>query len=378
MKTRLGKLFWKIAAVLVLVGVIGAVLLSRLDNTAQKAAQKAVEETRLAMRQQGFKTDLADFDFSTSAELRAREVILKATAPTNRLSEPFINHPNLMETVGMNSAIVIWKQNSLKRQYPSGPGNNYELNWDEFRETFDTNQAKVDAACDAALSGPIGFNLNARDGGAMRLSHLALLKNLTQTFGSRVVLDLHNGNKAAAWINLLAATRLVTAWEPEPAEISHLVRFGDMSLVFNATWQTLQTNGWPDDQLARLQSEWESVDFFKNLPETFAFKRASAVAACQRDRQEPLASSPTLTDFFKEAFRSPPSIWFELNYRWNRADYLRHGSYEDEKALLLFYRTVNLNSATPCEPRLGHKCASFPASPTGFSSTRSIARDCRS
>jgi hypothetical protein len=49
----------------------------------------------------------------------------------------------------------------------------------------------------------------------------------------------------------------------EPVEISQLVRFADTKLVFDATWQLLQTNGWPDDQLAAVaKSEWASDGFF--------------------------------------------------------------------------------------------------------------------
>ncbi len=194
----------------------------------------------------------------------------------------------------------------------------------------------------------------------MLLPHLALLKNLTQILGDRTVLDLHEGNKDAAWTNLLAETRLVTAWETEPVEVSQLVRFGDTSLAFNAIWQALQTNSWPDEQLARLQQEWESVDFFTNLPETAAGKRASLAAECQWERMDqselqkqwgrkehlaPMTLSRTgipPAEFLKEALQSPSFIWFFLNERWERANYRKHGSYDDEKALLLFYRDREL------------------------------------
>ena len=341
MKSHLANLCWKITAILGACGVISAVPLARADN----AGQKAVEETRQALRQQGFKTDLAEFDFSTSPELRAREAILKATVPDRR-SEPFVNHPNLMEAMGTNSAVVVWKLDSLKKQYRSWPDNSDQFAWEDYREVINANQPQIDAVGAAILSGPIRFNLDASHGNAMLLPHLAMLKNLTQMFGSRTVLDLHDGNLAAAWTNLMAATRLVTAWEPEPTEISHLVRFGDTSLVFNAIWQALQTNGWPEEQLARLQMEWQSADFFTHLPETAAFKRASDVAFCQQDRQGHLNSrpnpGPTLTEFVKEGLRFPPLIWSELNRRWNEANYRKYGSADDEKALLLFYRDREL------------------------------------
>ena len=200
----------------------------------------------------------------------------------------------------------------------------------------------MDAACAAILSGPIGFNLDAKGGNAIRLPHLAMMKNLTQTFGSRAVLALHDGNQERAWTNLLAATRLVTAWKTEPLEVSQLVRFGNTALAFNVTWQALQTNGWVDERLARLQREWESVDFFTNLPETAAFKRASMAAACQQDRQGLRDPRPTFAEFFNIGLHSPPYLWSELNYRWNQASYHKHGSYEDEKALLLFYHDREL------------------------------------
>ena len=338
MKARPGILLWKIAAVLVIVGVIGAVFLSRPDKNAQKAAQKAVEETRQALRQQGFKTDLADFDFSTSAEVRAREAILLA-ATTSRSVNSFQDYPDLMTPVGTDSAIVFWKQDAPQTR--SG-----ENLWPLLHDALNEDRQPLDAACAAIMSGPIIFNLDARRGDSMLLPHLATVKKLGQMFGSRAMLDLHDGNRNAAWTNLMAATRLVKVWEPEPTDISHLVRFADLGLMFNATWQALQTNGWPDDRLARLQTEWESVDLFTNLPMTAAFKRASNVAVSQRGGQEHLEPSPTLTDFFKEALRSPFFIWVELNERWNRANYLRHGSYEDQKDLLLFYRDRELELRT--------------------------------
>jgi len=337
MQTGFKKLVWIILGGIVILATASALLELHQVN----AVERDVAETRQTLRQQGFKTDLADFDFSTSAELRAREAALVATTPP-RFSEPFHDHPNLMEIIGNDSAIVVWEQPSLKRQYNSRPDNSDQITWDEFRDALNENRPVLDEACEAALSGPIRFNLDARDGDAMRLPHLALMKNLIQTFGSRTMLALHDGNKGEAWTNLLATTRLVTAWEPEPAEISHLVRFGDVLLAFNVSWQALQTNGWSDEQLARLQQEWESVDLFTNLPETTAFKRASTVATCQRDRQEPLSPGVPFSDLLKEMLHSPRVGWNSLTMLWSQFRYRGYGTFMDERALLLFYRDREL------------------------------------
>ncbi len=178
-------------------------------------AQKDLEQTRRELQEEGFKTDLTNFDFSTSPDLRAREAILTATGP-NRNVAPFPDHPDLMETATSNTVVVVWEQDSLRRQSPSMPDAGYELTWEDFRQVIDQRQPQIDAACAAILSGPIQFNLNAAAGNQMLLPHLALLKNLTQTLNDRTMLALHDGNLETAWTNLMAATRLTTAWNPEP------------------------------------------------------------------------------------------------------------------------------------------------------------------
>ena len=122
MKARLANLFWTVVLLLVVIGFIYAVFPSHPDA----AAQKALAETRLALRQQGFKTDLADFDLSTPPEMRARETILTNTVQY-RFAGAYPDHPNLMQPVGNNSAIVVWKLDSLKRELRSSPDDSDQL-----------------------------------------------------------------------------------------------------------------------------------------------------------------------------------------------------------------------------------------------------------
>ncbi len=344
MKIRSGKWLWKISlflalAVLCLVSIVALYVayLKRPDS----AAQKSTDDARQLLRQQGFKTDLAEFDFSTSPELRAREAILKNTV-SNRFSGSFPEHPNLLPPIGNNSAVVVWKLDSLKRESRSSYDDNEQLSWNEFREAINQNQSLYDPACLAILSGPIRFNLDASRGSDILLPHLAIMKNLAQTFGDRTLLALHDGNQSATWTNLLAATRLITAYEPEPVEIAHLVRFACARLAYNTVWQTLQTNGWSDQQLARLQAEWEATDYFTNLPDTMAFKRASSAAACQQDRQPSFLDGMTVNEFVKESFHHPQYIVPAITSYMTRLKNARHGGYEDEKNALLFYRDREL------------------------------------
>ena len=315
------------------------------------SAQTALEETCRALRQQGFKIDLAEFDFSTSPELRARATAL---TKADRGGPPF--HPDesarraglvqdrldLMSVVGSNAALLVWKQAKL----PPRPDSYYWLPrkrfeedlWPELREILNEDRAGLDRACEAALSGPIRFDLAASRGTAMSLPHLVALRNLAPLLGTRATLELHDGNQDAAWTNLLACTRLITAWDPELYEVSHMVQFVCADFAYIVTWQALQSGGWADDRLALLQREWEAVDFFHGLPETEAFARACAADSCQSDRREPLGPS----FFLRELFRSPLNAWHGFTQHWSQIWYRHHGSYEDERALLLYYRDREL------------------------------------
>ena len=63
---------WKVLVVLAAAGGLCAFLLWRSGDR----EQKALEETRRALRQQGFKTDLGEFNLSADAEFQARAAAL--------------------------------------------------------------------------------------------------------------------------------------------------------------------------------------------------------------------------------------------------------------------------------------------------------------
>ena len=324
---------WRILLLVIAFFIVAAVLWLRPGNR----GAKLVAETRKTLRQEGFKTDLSDFNFSTSPELRDREAAIQALLGTPAAELRTIDL-NLLETVDSNSAVVVWKQLSPKNQSSRWPRFGDQMSWDEFRQQLDEHTQPIDAACKAILSGPIRFELVASNGNALRLPYLAPLRGLADALCYRAVLELHDGNKDAAWTNLIAATRLVTAWDPEPVQVSHLVRFVIAREVFNTTWQALQADDWSDVQLARLQNEWKGVDFFTNLSEVAAYTRASDADNAVRTRDMILKSRPSFFRFALQLLQAPNSISAKIRGRQTESDYLHHGWYEDQKDLLLYNR----------------------------------------
>jgi hypothetical protein len=231
----------------------------------------AAEETREKLRAEGFKTDLVDFNFFTSPEMRAREKAL-------------------------------------------------------------TNGSLPDARR-ALLEGPIAFHLDASRGSVMLLPHLAPLKNLQKELALEAQRQGEIGNYNEAFTNLLAMSRVVTTWEIEPTEISHLVRFSCLDIAFEALAES-SLGRFDEQQLATLQETWANADFLKRLPEIEAFNRARLVNQFVRTREESLEgiSSPS------EWIRHPSRAYYEIKGRRDQTQYRLTGSYEDERDALLFFR----------------------------------------
>ncbi|HWQ90527.1 MAG TPA: hypothetical protein VN673_02560, partial [Clostridia bacterium] len=240
----------------------------------------------------------------------------------------------LLQPCGSDCATVLWKQANFEEE------EGYQ-NLPPIGEQLATNQAKLDRACVAALAGPIHFPLAAKDGSSMLLGHLGSLKDLSQALAAKAIFELREKRYGESWTNLLALTRLNTAWDPESVEISHLVRFNIARSAYYTAWQALQTHHWTEAQLVALQKEWEAPDFFKGIPDTIAFMRACAVDTCIQERSAPQPGIP-LQNTLENALQFPGSLPADLKRRWERARYHANGTYEDERDLLLFFRDREL------------------------------------
>jgi hypothetical protein len=102
---------WKILVVLLLLVV--AWIAS--EWTYPDRVRADLEETKRQLRQQGFRFELADFNSSTSPELRARASAIAPGVPfiNKSVTWPLTDTPELMMPIGEHSAVVIWRQEKL-------------------------------------------------------------------------------------------------------------------------------------------------------------------------------------------------------------------------------------------------------------------------
>ncbi len=330
MKAKLQKVFWAGIICVVLTGAMVAILcLPGPDNTDIK---KSLEETRQSLQQQGFKMDLSDFDFSIPAGVRSRteDIVNSGQRLPPELRQTRLNRMPLAEK---DAVVVLWREEWMMASTPEGEG---LVHWSDLRQAMDGNQGILDEACVAAISGPIQFPQSG--GGVARMPSLGPINSLESLLADRMLLDLHDDRPDAAWTNLLAATCLATAWEPDATQISHLFRGSIAAYAFNATWQAMQHWGWTEEQLATLQRNWESVDFFTNLTETVAFTRVFLVTGMEQDRMRPAGSGLSWPFILQSAIHSPVGAVEAIRQQLKDAKYRSYGTYDDEKQMMLLYR----------------------------------------
>jgi hypothetical protein len=333
---------WKITLGVAAPGIICAVwLLSAGDQ-----ARRSLEQTRNSLRQQGFRLDIGDFELTTSPEMRARASVL--TSAVDPRSVWLGMRGDILLTSGprSNTAPVLWQEQCLATQSSTNL-------WPELRDAFNSmangssSKSNWARAREAVLAGPLRFEPASLVGGReMMWPHLSRLRSFELALQARLLLDLHDGNCDEAWLELLASTRLVADWVPEPAAICQTVRCLLINVAYESTWEALQADCWNEEQLAQLQREWQAVDFFKTLPETAAFNRAILSAGLETGRQQPLTTGSRPPSLLSD----PEGFYAAFRDRQRQIHYRREGSFADERAMLLFYRDreLELRRAAAC------------------------------
>ena len=297
--------------------------------------KRAAEHVREDLRRQGFKTDISESDLSKAAGLGTNNdlLMLAEQATRNMLS---FRRLDLMKPVSSNSAMVAWtEENPLATTINDN-------SWAELQEMVAERKSLLDKACEAVIAAPFRFKTALPMSGDPIPDSLRV-RVLSPAVATRTILALHEQNHLDAWTNLLALTRLVTAWQTEPIAMSHTIRFRWVATAHRITWEALQANDWTEAELVVLQHEWESPNFFDGLPETAALALAGTVAYCNFARQQPPPPGPTLREFASDLVNSPNRALFGATSGWRNARYRNIESYDDETAWLLYFRDCELD-----------------------------------
>jgi hypothetical protein len=157
--------------------------------------------------------------------------------------------------------------------------------WEDYLGASETRRDKLPGLRQQLTNQVLHFQPDYAGGPAgLLLRHLAPCKSACQALCQAASCDLRAGNLQGATDNLHAAARLVAHLESEPLMISQLVRMAVAAITTRALWEALQADGWTDAQLARLQSDWESVRFTPAMLDALRMERALVRTLCPGGR----------------------------------------------------------------------------------------------
>jgi hypothetical protein len=104
--------------------------------------------------------------------------------------------------------------------------------------------------------------------------HLVELRKADKYLRAEILYSLHDGNVGEAMPYLEAELALVQATQNHRLQISQWVRLVMVYGLQSVCWEMLQSPGCTETQLARLQNEWEQLDFMRSSSEATAMERA--------------------------------------------------------------------------------------------------------
>ncbi|MCB1127969.1 MAG: hypothetical protein KDM81_15855, partial [Verrucomicrobiae bacterium] len=146
--------------------------------------------------------------------------------------------------------------------------------WDDFARATAGRLEQLPELRSQLTNQVLHVTLNYSEGWTLLLPHLAAFKGACQALCQAAVYDLHQGDLAPALDNLHAVARLTDLLRNEPLMIDQLVRVAIAAIARGTIWEALQADGWTDDQLVLLQSDWAGMHFTPAMVHALRMERA--------------------------------------------------------------------------------------------------------
>ncbi len=178
-----------------------------------------------------------------------------------------------MRLVAPGRARVAWQQ-PIPMDLPLKASSATNLTWEWLAETLDAKSNLLAEIRETLTRPHLDFHLDFSLGFSVLLPHLAKYKGLAQYVTRTVLVQLRQGDLTSASDNLHALLRFAHLATEEPLAVSQAVQMAVTQIAMAATWEALQTPGWNEQQLARMQRDWETLNFILPMKNALGMERA--------------------------------------------------------------------------------------------------------
>ena len=235
-----------------LVGFVAVILILAgwlfLERIRGKAALRKYEKELIA---KGEKLTFAEFVSPVPEGKNGATELAGLTFQTG--SALVMNSPPTLRSIAPGKALLITKE---AERFDSD-GKRYT--WEQVRSDLDRNKDGLDALR-AIVRRPVLRYPVSYQGVFTPLPHLALQKSAVQWLSGSALFRIHTGDIDGAIDDIESIILLTRLAEHEPVLISQLVRIALVQIAVPHCWPLLQSHAAGDEQLARLQAVFASVD----------------------------------------------------------------------------------------------------------------------
>jgi hypothetical protein len=247
--------------------IFGWLLIERLSGKA------ALVKYERELRSKGEKTTIAELILPVpEGENGAADVIRLCGALQEGKVVPD-QVPPQMRLVAPGKAMRGASRNSwLSDSDKHGVLTNY---WDEIVTDIELNQQTLQELRSALRKPVLYKRLNYEAGFEhLDMNHLMVLKRGARWLATSGVNHLNLGENARALEEIEALGALLRMQENEHLAINQLVRWAIQWLATALTWEALESDGWHDGELERMQKAWASLDFIGPVAPALRMERA--------------------------------------------------------------------------------------------------------
>lgn len=254
--------------------------------------QRFARAMKAAVREQGFKLDLADFARPAGGPEIERARFLARTAVRYNVDIPLPQTP-CISPAGPGQANRAWASRSPV--------------WDELEHALDRRDDPL-SLVPSRLQAPVSF---ASPTGVTDRAWLMLPGSLLNACAAHAALSQRAGRADESWTYLFAVNALAARFQAEPVETSHLERSRMIAAAFGATWEAIQARRWSDSQLASLQDLWRASDPLDGIEEIPMYRCAQRLAELGNPYLDHLRSPGFLgvQHFFHVCVNKPRFAW---------------------------------------------------------------------
>ena len=177
------------------------------------------------------------------------------------------NPPQSMKFVAPGRAMVGWQQPDIRSDKATNT-------WDDLAGTLDGIAKELELLDQLAEKQTIDFKLNYHQGFTLLPPMLAPMKGASQKLAAAALLNLHDGDEAAAARHLRGILGLSRGLSDERLIISQLVQIAIAHIAQTVTWELLQSTNVTDAQLAPIQNDWAALSFIRPMQLAQEMERA--------------------------------------------------------------------------------------------------------